>query len=94
MTDAGRRLVEIAKASGGWIRLDAVEALEVPDDLAAALAARPPARANWDAFRRSVRRGVLEWIANAKRPATRQNSVSETARLAADGVRPLQWRGS
>jgi uncharacterized protein YdeI (YjbR/CyaY-like superfamily) len=92
MTDAGRRLVEIAKADGGWTRLDAVEALEVPPDLAAALDAAPPARTHWDAFPRSVRRGVLEWIVGAKRPATRAARIAETARLAAEDTRPLQWR--
>jgi len=33
----------------------------------------PSARKNFDAFPRSVKRGVLEWIANAKRPQTRAN---------------------
>ncbi len=42
--------VEIAKANGSWSALDAVERLAVPDDLAAALDARPPARLHWDAF--------------------------------------------
>ncbi len=92
MTEAGRRLVEIAMADGGWSRLDAVEALEVPPDLAAALDAAPPARAHWDAFPRSVRRGVLEWLVTAKRPETRASRVVETARLAAENLRPLQWR--
>ena len=90
MTEAGRRMVEIAKSDGGWTRLDAVEALEVPDDLAAALDASPPARTRWDAFPRSVRRGVLEWLVNAKRPETRAARIAETARLSAANVRPLQ----
>jgi uncharacterized protein YdeI (YjbR/CyaY-like superfamily) len=92
MTEAGRRLVEIAEADGGWTRLDGVEALEAPPDLAAALEAAPPARAHWDAFPRSVRRGVLEWIVNAKRPETRAARIAETARLSVENVRPLQWR--
>ena len=92
MTEAGHRLVEIAKADGGWTRLDGVEALEAPPDLAAALEAAPPARAHWDAFPRSVRRGVLEWIVNAKRPETRAARIAETARRAAGNIRPRQWR--
>jgi uncharacterized protein YdeI (YjbR/CyaY-like superfamily) len=39
MTEAGRRVVETAKADGSWTVLDAAEDLVVPDDLAAALAA-------------------------------------------------------
>jgi uncharacterized protein YdeI (YjbR/CyaY-like superfamily) len=93
MAEAGRAAVARAMADGTWSALDAVEALEVPPDLAAALGARPPARANWDAFPRSVRRGVLERILNAKRPETRAARIDEVARLAADNRRPFQWRG-
>ena len=93
MSEPGRRVVERAKADGSWTRLDAVERLEVPADLGAALAALPGARTNWDGFPRSVRRGVLEWIVNAKRPETRAKRIEEAARLSAENVRPLQWRG-
>jgi uncharacterized protein YdeI (YjbR/CyaY-like superfamily) len=92
MADAGRRAVARAKEDGTWTALDAVEALEVPPDLAAALDALPPARANWEAFPRSVRRGVLEQILNAKRPETRTGRIAEVARLAAENTRPFQWR--
>jgi uncharacterized protein YdeI (YjbR/CyaY-like superfamily) len=68
MAPAGLATVEAAKQDGSWTKLDGVEELEMPPDLAAALAAKPPARANFDAFPRSVKRGILEWIANAKRP--------------------------
>ena len=80
-------------ADGTWTALDGVEALEVPPDLAAALDALPPARANWDAFPRSVRRGVLEFLLNAKRAETREKRIAEIARVAADDIRPFQWRG-
>ena len=63
----------------------------VPDDLAAALAALDGARAHWDAFPRSVRRGVLEWIAQARRPGTRARRVAETAEKPARGERADQW---
>ncbi len=89
----GHAAVERAKADGSWTALDGVEALEVPRDLAAALDAAPPARANWDAFPRSVRRGVLELVLNAKRTETREKRIAEIARLAAEDIRPFQWRG-
>ena len=92
MTDAGRRLVEIAKTDGGWTRLDAVEALEVPEDLAEAFAAHPGSAAAWEGFPRSVKRGVLEWIVTAKRAETRAKRVAETAEKAARGERANQWR--
>jgi uncharacterized protein YdeI (YjbR/CyaY-like superfamily) len=92
MADPGRAAVARAKTDGTWSALDAVEALEIPPDLAAALDAHPPARAHWDAFPRSVRRGALEQILNAKRPETREKRIAGVARLAADNQRPFQWR--
>ena len=92
MAPAGLAKVETAKADGSWNKLDAVEALEIPLDLAEALAAYPSAAANFDAFPRSVKRGILEWIVNAKRPETRAQRAAETARLAEDNVRANQWR--
>ena len=92
MTPAGLALVEDAKRDGSWTMLDDVEDLVVPDDLAAAFAENPGAREHWDGFPRSVRRAALEWIVQAKRPETRARRVTETARLAARGERPGQWR--
>ena len=92
MAPAGLAKIEAAKADGSWTLLDAVENLEVPDDLAAEFARYPDARANFDAFPRSARRGILEWIVQAKRPETRAKRVAETARLAQANVRANQPR--
>jgi uncharacterized protein YdeI (YjbR/CyaY-like superfamily) len=91
MQPAGLARVEAARADGSWQALDAVEALQVPDDLARALAAMPPAAATFAGFPRSAKRGILEWIATAKRADTRARRVEETARLARDGRRANQW---
>ena len=90
MTKAGRAVIDAAKSDGSWTRLDAVERLEVPSDLADAFDAHPGSRAHWDAFPKSVRRGVLEWILNAKRPATRANRITEVAEKAAKNERAHQ----
>ncbi|KUG58273.1 YdeI/OmpD-associated family protein [Nesterenkonia jeotgali] len=92
MTEAGERVVARAVASGAWTLLDQVEDLIVPEDLDAAFTRNPPARENWDRFPPSVRRGILEWIIQARRPATRQARVEETARQAALNQRANQWR--
>jgi len=84
MAPAGLAKVEAAKADGSWARLDAVDALAEPDDLVAALDADPAARANFDAFPRSSRRGILEWIVNAKRPETRAARIATTVALASE----------
>lgn len=92
MAPAGIAAVDAAKASGTWTALDLIEDLVEPDDLRAALDADPGARRHWDAFPRSAKRAILEWIAGAKRPETRGRRVSETARLAVQDIRANQWR--
>lgn len=92
MTPAGMAKIDAAKADGSWYLLDAVEDLAVPPDLAHALDDNPPARANFDAFPRSVRRGILEWIVQAKKAETRDKRVQETAQQAAQNRRANQWR--
>jgi len=91
MQPAGLAMVEGAKAAGTWDALNDVEAGVIPDDLLAAFAKFPGSEENFRAFPRSARRGILEWIFNAKRPATRTNRVEETAALAAENKRANQW---
>jgi uncharacterized protein YdeI (YjbR/CyaY-like superfamily) len=90
MTPAGLAKIEAAKASGMWTHLDDVERLEVPDDLGTAFTEQ--ARAVWDGFPRSIRRGALEWLKNAKGAATRAARVAEIAGSAAEGLRPKPFR--
>ncbi len=92
MMPAGAAKVAAARRDGSWTMLDAIEDLVVPDDLAAAFDRHPDAARQFDAFPRSAKRGILEWIAQAKTGATRAKRVEETARLAAEGVRANQWR--
>lgn len=92
MTRWGIARVEEAKRNGKWVHLDEVEALVVPRDLSAAFRAHPGAAREWKGFPRSVRRGILEWIAAARKPETRGKRVSETAAKAAQGIRANQWR--
>jgi uncharacterized protein YdeI (YjbR/CyaY-like superfamily) len=90
MEPTGLAAVEAAKASGAWTALDEVEALVVPDDLAAALASRG-AGGQWEAYPPSVKRGILQWLLDAKRPETRAKRIAETADAAAKGRRPGPW---
>jgi uncharacterized protein YdeI (YjbR/CyaY-like superfamily) len=92
MAEAGLRKIDQARLDGSWTKLDAVEDLTIPEDLGQALARLTLAQDNFEAFPRSAKRGILEWIINAKTPATRSRRVEETARLAATGERANQWR--
>jgi uncharacterized protein YdeI (YjbR/CyaY-like superfamily) len=88
MRPPGLRAIEIAKANGSWSALDEVEALIIPQDLAAAFAAASGAGQGFDALSRSTRRTILHWIATAKRPQTRASRIAATATAAAEGRAP------
>lgn len=88
---AGLAAIERARQDGSWNRLDDVDRLAVPDDLADALDSLPPARTNFDAFPASARRGILEWINAAKTTPTRTKRLAETAQLAQQNGRANQW---
>lgn len=88
MAPAGIEAVERARADGSWTLLDAVEALQVPDDLALALAATPGARAAFEACSASVRKQALWWVVSAKRDETRRRRVAEVVRRAVEGALP------
>lgn len=91
MAPRGIAAIDAAVADGSWAKLDVVDRLEEPADLLAALDSTPGARACWDAFPPSTRRGILEWILSAKRAETRLARVTETATLAARNERANRW---
>jgi uncharacterized protein YdeI (YjbR/CyaY-like superfamily) len=59
----------------------------VPEDLRTLLDRNDAARNNFEAFPPSSRRLILEWIAKAKRPDTRQRRIERTVALAEVNVR-------
>jgi len=83
MTDAGQHAVERARSDGSWSMLDDIEALRVPPDLAAALAAAG-AQNGFDTQSASKRKSALWWIASARRPETRDRRIAETVQHAAE----------
>lgn len=87
MAPAGIAVIERAKEDGSWTVFDSVERLDVPEDLAEALAAVPPAAANFAAFPPSARKQMLAWVALARRPETRAERVTRIARAAARNER-------
>ena len=61
--------------------------VEVPEALAAALAADPDARANFEALAFTHRKEYARWIAEAKREDTRQRRVAEALEMLREGKR-------
>lgn len=87
MTPAGLAVIELAKQNGTWTAYDDIEQLVVPDDFAAALSAEPDALTYWNAFSKSVKKGILYFIQSAKRPETRAKRIARTVELAAQNIR-------
>jgi hypothetical protein len=65
--------------------------LPVPDDLRAAIDARPEAAAVFAGFPPGCRREYVEWVCQAKRPETRAARVAQTVEWLAEGKR-RNWK--
>lgn len=82
MKSAGQKLIDLAKQNGTWSALDDVETILIPEDLELVLNKNHSAQINFSNFSKSSKRGILEWILNAKKTETRQKRIDETVRLA------------
>ena len=91
MTSRGLETIELAKRNGTWTALDKIENLELPIDLKKALKQSAEAAKYFDAFPRSVKKGILEWIQNAKKEETREKRIKETVSLALKNIRANQY---
>jgi uncharacterized protein YdeI (YjbR/CyaY-like superfamily) len=92
MAPAGLAKVKAAKKDGSWNALDAVDALEMPSDLTEALSKSQTARGYFEAFPKSAKRAILQWISSARRPETRAKRIEETVAKAEQDIRANQWR--
>lgn len=92
MMPAGQVKIAAAKQDGSWTLLDAIENLEIPPDLDGAFERYPGSKEHFMAFPRSVKRGILEWIIQARRTDTRERRIEETAQKAQQNIRANQWR--
>lgn len=82
MEAAGLAMVEIAKQNGRWDFLNDVEKLILPEDLKLALGQNAEAERYFQNFPPASKRGILEWIKNAKQADTRKKRIEETVRKA------------
>jgi hypothetical protein len=79
-----REAVGVAAGDAGVIEL---EADDPPPDLAGALAADPEARAAFDGLSFTHQREYAQWVAEAKRQATRRRRVEQAVQMLRDGRR-------
>ena len=86
MHAAGKAEIERAKADGRWqAAYHGSAAIEVPDDLAAALDAEPSAKAMFSKLSAQNRYAVLYRIQDAKRPETRARRIEQFVAMLARG---------
>ena len=91
MTEAGLKMIHLAWETGTWTALEEVDNLTIPSDLEALFKKNKTAFKNWELFSKSTRRGILEWILNAKRAETRQKRIEETVSLAEKNIKANQY---
>lgn len=87
MWEAGLKAIEIAKKNNTWTALDEAHTMVIPPDLQKELNKNKTAMKYFQTFSASSRKGILEWIYNAKRPETRQKRIDETVSLAAKNIK-------
>lgn len=92
MTKAGYDSIERAKENGFWIILDEVEALIIPEDLAAEFEKSPDAKNYFSGLSRTDKRNILQWLVLAKREETRKKRITEIVELAQQNLKPKQFR--
>ena len=86
MRPAGKAAVERAREDGSWETAYAGPAtIEVPDDLAAALAAQPQAAATFERLTRRNRYAILYRLSTAKRAETRSRRLEQYVAMLARG---------
>ena len=79
-------------AGAKTVRSKTVKApIEMPEDLAKALAMSPAAQATFDGFPPGCRREYLEWVTEAKRPETRTKRIAQAIEMMAQGKR-RNWK--
>ncbi|ALN81347.1 YdeI/OmpD-associated family protein [Lysobacter antibioticus] len=86
MAAGGLREVEAAKADGRWdAAYDSASKIEVPEDLAKALARQPKAGTFFEQLDKTNRYAVLWRVQTAKKPETRASRIEKLVAMLARG---------
>ena len=88
MRPAGLAAIALAKRNGTWGAETRVDPVDVPDDLARALARNRLAQQHWDAFPPAARKWFVEWVEAAKRPDARLRRIEGTVSQSKRNERP------
>ncbi len=91
MEEAGYQSIAVAKKNGSWTILDKVEALEIPEDLVIEFSNFSGSAEFFDSLSHSAKKGLLYWIASAKRTETRKKRILDIVQNASQGLKPKQF---
>lgn len=93
MTKKGMDSIEIAKENGSWTVLDDTEAMIIPLDLEEEFQKKLNAKTYFQSLSKSDKKGILQWLVQAKRPETRHKRIIEIVALADQSLKPkvIQW---
>lgn len=91
MQPSGMGMVKLAKKTGTWNALNAVDQLSYPTDFKNALSKNKTAQQYFDAFPPSTKKGILHWIQTARTAETRTKRIVETVTKAAKNIRANQY---
>jgi len=92
MTEAGLKSIEIAKENGSWTILDAVENLEIPNDLMQEFKNHKGTLEYFESLNKSDKKSILFWIVSAKKENTRHKRIIEIVESASQQLKPKQFR--
>lgn len=92
MTQAGFKVIDIAKQNGSWTILDEVEELTIPPALEKAFATFENSKDFFSSLSNSKKKVLLQWIVLAKTDTTRQKRILEIAENASQKQQPKQFR--
>ena len=76
MTEAGMKMVTLAKKTGTWEALQHVEQLQTPADLQKAIDANPKAKKHWPAYAPGLKKIFFYRLNSAKRAETRTRRIA------------------
>lgn len=78
---SGYKMIDLAKQTGTWTAMDAVENGVIPKILQQAFDKNPKAFKNYQNFSKGYQKGYLSWLHSAKRDATKEKRITEIIRL-------------
>lgn len=90
--ESGWKLINLAKETGKWTEMDAVENGIIPKELQDAFDKNEKAFKNYEGFSKGYRKSYLSWLHSAKRETTRQKRIAKIIKLCVANIKSRDIR--